>query len=222
MPSPLLSDFSRAVGLTGPLELVVTRPDSERSERLPLNQPFALIGRASQNDLTLEDPSVSRRHAFLQAVGDRAAVVDLGSRTGVRWPNGPRRAGWLAPGETVRIGEFEVRLESCPGPVVDPTDESDPLAARPTTTPLTDLTLEVDPGTGRTTIFPMPQWVAIAGRAGVCTVRRPTKASCRTARSCGKSDRPCLIDMLATAGRVNGKAVRAARAAGREPVGPAP
>ncbi|HVK10066.1 MAG TPA: FHA domain-containing protein [Gemmataceae bacterium] len=171
MSNTLLAHFNRAVGLTGPIEFVITRPDSGRSERFPLDQPFALIGRAGKGDLALEHPSVSRRHAFLQAVGDRAMIVDLGSRTGVRWPDGPRRAGWLAVGEAVRIGVFEVRLTACPGPAVQPSDAADPLAARPLTTPLADLALEVDPGTGRPTVYPMPHWVALAGRAGVCAVR---------------------------------------------------
>src|SRR5262249_42198240 len=87
------------------------------AERLSWNQPFVVIGRTPGMDVVLDDPAVSRRHAYLQVIGNRVACVDLGSRTGVFWGSERRHSGWLKSGEAVRMGPFRIRLEE---PGLDP------------------------------------------------------------------------------------------------------
>ncbi len=50
---------------------------------MPANNAF-LIGRSTDNDLVLNDPSVSRRHCILLFRGDKYEFLDLGSTHGVR------------------------------------------------------------------------------------------------------------------------------------------
>jgi pSer/pThr/pTyr-binding forkhead associated (FHA) protein len=96
--------FQHSCGATGPLRLI----GGAREWSLP--QPFAVIGRHPAADLVLDHPQVSRRHAYLQMIQGRLFCVDLGSRTGIQWNDGlPAAWRWLEPGETLRIGPFELR-----------------------------------------------------------------------------------------------------------------
>ncbi|HKB05138.1 MAG TPA: FHA domain-containing protein [Gemmataceae bacterium] len=216
MSNAFLEHFGRACGLTGPIGLLVTKLGEDRPVRYQLDQPFALVGRASQTDVSLDHSTVSRRHAYLQAIGGRVLCVDLGSRTGVRWPDGRRRAGWLSPGESVAIGAFDVRLASCPAAAdaPAPTDTADPLSARPAEPGrLAPVSLEVATGSAPPAVWPMPQWVALAGRAGVCAIRAADEhLSPYHCAFIKVGDGLWVIDLLSEGGtKVNGESARAAR-----------
>jgi predicted component of type VI protein secretion system len=64
-----------------------------------------VIGRSSKCQLSIDDPLISRRHAILRVLGDRARVEDLGSRNGVL-VNGQRVDGHrdLTEGDTITVG----------------------------------------------------------------------------------------------------------------------
>jgi pSer/pThr/pTyr-binding forkhead associated (FHA) protein len=70
-----------------------------------------LVGRAAENQLVLDDPSLSRKHARLRGVGRRLDIEDLGSSNGT-FVNG-RKVGRAAavPGDSVRFGELSFRVE---------------------------------------------------------------------------------------------------------------
>jgi len=104
--------FAEACGLSGPLGLFVKRPGEEVALRYAFEQPFALIGRDPRADLCLEGQEVSRRHVYLQVVAGHVYCMDLDSRTGTYWDDAPRAAGWLVPGQVIRVGPHEVCLES--------------------------------------------------------------------------------------------------------------
>lgn len=72
-----------------------------------------LIGRATECQLSLDDPLVSRLHAALTINGEEVALEDLGSRNGVRL-NGRRidRIEKLAHGDHLTIGTQELVLLS--------------------------------------------------------------------------------------------------------------
>jgi len=66
----------------------------------------ATIGRASENDLVLDDPQVSRRHAQVRWNGAQYVISDLNSTNGV-YINGERvREAPLIEGARVQIGRF--------------------------------------------------------------------------------------------------------------------
>ena len=69
------------------------------------------IGRGVENDIVLEDPSISRRHASIEA-GRRAVVRDLGSRNGVR-VNGhaTRGAQEFEAGDEIGIGPYRLEFD---------------------------------------------------------------------------------------------------------------
>ncbi len=86
------------------------------------------IGRAA-NDLSVDDPAISRRHAVFRLVGDALEVEDLGSRNGTL-VNGERIAATrpLAAGDTVELGSTVIEVEAVPTGT-EPVEENDRSAA---------------------------------------------------------------------------------------------
>ena len=166
-----------------------------------LRGPFAFVGRGRRADVPLEAPEVSPQHAFLLAVGGRVFVLDLGSRTGIRWSDGPQAYGWLGPGEEVKVGPYMLRVQL----------ESDNGDSPPAGPDLTALELLNEPDATR--VRPLTNEVTLVGRASACAFRGygPKLAAhhCAFVKAGG-----CLwvVDLRSGRGtRVNGRPVRAAR-----------
>ncbi len=69
------------------------------------------VGRALENALVLDDPSLSRKHCRLRRMGQRIEFEDLGSSNGT-YANGRRIAkGMVGPRDTVRFGDLLFRVE---------------------------------------------------------------------------------------------------------------
>jgi putative peptide zinc metalloprotease protein len=79
---------------------------------LPLTRPVTTIGRGAGNDLVLDDPSVSRRHARIVRRRNGFVVEDLdsfnGTTVGGRTIHGDRAA--LPDPSTIYIGDVELRF----------------------------------------------------------------------------------------------------------------
>ena len=80
-------------------------------------QQRVTVGRTKNNDIVLDDTSVSRFHAWLQQDGadKHWTVSDAGSRNGT-WVGGkrlaPKTAAGLASGSKVRVGKVELTFFS--------------------------------------------------------------------------------------------------------------
>jgi pSer/pThr/pTyr-binding forkhead associated (FHA) protein len=76
------------------------------------------IGRTANNDIVLDDASVSRFHAWLQVDGAAWQVFDAGSRNGTQ-VNGTRivakKGTALANGTRVKVGSVELIFHSAQG-----------------------------------------------------------------------------------------------------------
>src|SRR4051794_22134693 len=96
-----LERFLAACGADAPWHLDVDVPGRRGPMARPGRRPFVLVGRDPGADLVVDHWQVSRRHAYLQLIAGRPFCVDLGSRTGTHWEDGPRRSGWLGPGEAI-------------------------------------------------------------------------------------------------------------------------
>jgi hypothetical protein len=69
------------------------------------------VGRAVDNDLVFDDPSLSRKHARIHRDGNRLEVEDLGSSNG-SFVNGRRVGGGAAgAGDVIRFGDLSFRCE---------------------------------------------------------------------------------------------------------------
>src|SRR5262249_40316867 len=105
--------FRNACGLSSPLSLHCAEAGQPTGGSIAetFDCPFVVVGRDSRSDLVLESDQVSRRHAYLQAVGGRIYVVDLESRSKLFWEGdeAPRSQGWLDAGRFIRIGPYLLR-----------------------------------------------------------------------------------------------------------------
>jgi pSer/pThr/pTyr-binding forkhead associated (FHA) protein len=82
---------------------------SEANARFLIQGPDVAIGRVAGNDVVLDDPSVSARHARLRLAGGIWTLADLGSINGSRVDGEPvLQALPVAPGSIVRFGEVEL------------------------------------------------------------------------------------------------------------------
>ncbi|GAB4209214.1 MAG: hypothetical protein OHK0013_28430 [Sandaracinaceae bacterium] len=76
-------------------------------------QPRIVLGRAAASDVVLPHPSVSSRHATIEADGVRYFVIDHGSLNGT-WVNGarivPERRKPLRDGDVISLGLFRLRF----------------------------------------------------------------------------------------------------------------
>ena len=213
-----LDQFLTACGLTGPLQLHITSPDGHEVVHLTLVQPFALIGSSPNNDLALPHSQVSRRHAYLQAIGGSVFCVDLSSRTGTRWEGRAERSGWLGTNRSLGIGPYRIQAEVHPASETlageEPLPAWNPLAVRAgDQARLPEVALEFLNGQTRQPFWPVRSTLALVGRLPGCQVRLIEASVSRF--HCSLLRTPLgvwVIDLLGREGvRVNGERLRQAR-----------
>lgn len=96
------------------LSLVVVGPaGAGEGRRQALDRSRLLVGRAPDNDLVLDESSVSARHARIDVEPDGAFVTDLGSTNGT-FVDGRRVTGSaeLTVGLVLALGRCELRVEA--------------------------------------------------------------------------------------------------------------
>ncbi len=164
--------FLRACGDGGPLVVGIT-PSGQggvaHMEPRVIAQPYLVVGRLPTADVCLDDPQVSRRHAYIQLLGGRLYGVDLGSRTGTFHRNRRVDAGWIGPGQDVQIGPFGLRFlngSGCGGEDEGP----DPLnsALRHDGSELPPLRFEVNAPGIPPRVWRMAGTLALVGRGALC------------------------------------------------------
>jgi anti-anti-sigma factor len=110
MSDSLASLLSAATGATCPLRVEITAPGASSATQEVFEYPYAVVGRGEGCDILLQHPLVSFRHAYLQTIEGRIFCVDLASRTGIHWPDGPRKYGWVPSQIPIRIGPYVLRV----------------------------------------------------------------------------------------------------------------
>jgi anti-anti-sigma regulatory factor/pSer/pThr/pTyr-binding forkhead associated (FHA) protein len=108
MDDQLMAMLRYAAAVPTPLRLRVQKPEGE-TEDFETTAPYVIIGRGEGSHLRLDERSVSYRHVYLQAIGNRIACIDLLSVSGIKW-SGPEFKGWLSPEHTMTIGSSQIRL----------------------------------------------------------------------------------------------------------------
>lgn len=78
---------------------------SDAADGVPVGTRPCFVGRAPGNDLVLQDPRVSGRHASLWSEGDACVLLDLGSRNGTTIDGVPVVGRvTVAPGQQIQLG----------------------------------------------------------------------------------------------------------------------
>ena len=85
---------------------LVLRAGPTPGKAFPLDKDEMFIGREATNEIVINDPEVSRKHARLFVQGGNMILEDLGSTNGTS-VNGQRLTGpyVLRPGEIITLGE---------------------------------------------------------------------------------------------------------------------
>ncbi|HEY8771653.1 MAG TPA: FhaA domain-containing protein [Candidatus Limnocylindria bacterium] len=90
---------------------LLVHTDGAPRVRFDLGGAVIGIGRASDNDVIVDDPEVSRHHCQLKLQHGAYSLADLGSRNG-SWINGqPVSEVALGPGDVIRIGSTEIEFQ---------------------------------------------------------------------------------------------------------------
>jgi hypothetical protein len=106
-PSPAPAAATAPARSAGWLEL-------HNGRRVRLQSTITRLGRAPDNDVVLSDPSVSRYHAQIKAIGGDYRLVDLGSHNGTRVGTVPVGEQALHSGETIYLGALPMRFFIAP------------------------------------------------------------------------------------------------------------
>src|SRR5260221_10766747 len=61
-------------------EVLIRAPDGE--QRVPLKSGTLSVGRERFNDVVINDPKASRKHAQIEKIGEQWIITDLGSSNG--------------------------------------------------------------------------------------------------------------------------------------------
>jgi eukaryotic-like serine/threonine-protein kinase len=89
---------------------VIAGPDVGRMFTIQ-NSDDSLLGRGQNCLYRLNDPRVSRSHAFIKLEGDRATIVDNGGSGGVCVNGATVKSHVLKLGDVIRIGDTQVRVQ---------------------------------------------------------------------------------------------------------------
>jgi len=79
--------------------------------RFPLFKDRLTIGRTTDNDIQLNAPCISRRHAVVTTDGETTSVIDWGSKNGVHVNSKRITEHFLVNGDVVTIGNAHFRYE---------------------------------------------------------------------------------------------------------------
>lgn len=77
----------------------------EGKRHIALNQPLMTIGRRIDNDIVIDLPSISRRHAQIRWRYGRFVIYDLGSRGGTKVNGTPVSESVLHNGDVISLSE---------------------------------------------------------------------------------------------------------------------
>jgi len=81
-----------------------------RPQRYRLTGPEVFLGRSSENEVVLNDFSVSRRHAVIRQEKDRWVIVDQNSTNGVKINGRFVASSPIAPGDVLTVGTFTLTV----------------------------------------------------------------------------------------------------------------
>lgn len=212
MSQRIIEQFLRACQAPARLELQAAAADGTSAGQFNAAQPFALLGRDPANDLYLDDPQISQRHAYVQVIGGRLFCVDLGSRTGLICNGVQGTSGWVDPGQVLEIGPYSIRyVNQEAGSPPQALLGVNPLESRGVDPQLLPpFTLEFANGLTRQSRWRLNRILTFAGRATGCKLQLADVTVSRY--HCALLGTPqglWIIDLLGKDGtRVNGERIR--------------
>jgi len=90
-------------------KLIITRGD-ELPETVELQQEYTHLGRAEDNELPINEASISGRHCVFVLSGPEVIVRDLNSSNGTYVNGEPVAEAVLRPGDNIQVGVIDIRF----------------------------------------------------------------------------------------------------------------
>lgn len=109
MNPPIEEHFRQALGVRREMRFAVTGPDGSTVET-SLSRPCAVVGRGEDAHIPLADETVSFRHAYLQAIGNRLLCIDLFGPNTVRYDDAAEHQ-WISACRSFQVGAYRFRLQ---------------------------------------------------------------------------------------------------------------
>ncbi|MBM4430790.1 MAG: FHA domain-containing protein, partial [Chloroflexi bacterium] len=94
---------TRACVVAGPAQLAVATPHG--TKEFALDKDVLTLGRSPDNDIVVDDPVVSRRHAEIRRVPGGYEMVDAGSRNGILFAGTRVQRKLLADGDVLSVAQ---------------------------------------------------------------------------------------------------------------------
>lgn len=83
---------------------------TNRGKKLDLNKPVIKLGKREDNDLIIDEKTVSRNHLTIEQTEDRYLLKDLGSTNGTFINDIRVKEAYLTPGDIIRIGTIRIEF----------------------------------------------------------------------------------------------------------------
>ncbi len=102
--------FEEPTPPSGARAFLVASPDTPEERRVPIGDRPVRIGSDEDNDLRVDDPHVSRRHAEVRRSPDGVVLRDLGSKNGTFVEGIKVKEVLLPPGANLMVGATVIRF----------------------------------------------------------------------------------------------------------------
>ncbi|HEX5037363.1 MAG TPA: sigma 54-interacting transcriptional regulator [bacterium] len=89
---------------------LVVLSTAAKGKKLDLNRPVTKLGKKEDNDLVLDEKTVSRNHAEIVQTEDSYILKDLGSTNGTYLNDIRVKEAYLSPGDIVRLGTARIEF----------------------------------------------------------------------------------------------------------------
>ena len=188
--------------------LVVTRGPSE-GKSIQLKEGNNTVGRSLENDLQLDDSSVSRSHAMVLVRDEEFTLVDLGSTGGTRIGEHRISGRQLGEGSTITVGQTRLSLMSVDAFQGGPTSGAT-MVGSPTGSSLS-LIAQSGPDAGRSFLLSAAQNLIGRDSSAQVMLSDPT-VSRRHAMIRVEADRTTVADLGSQSGtQVDGERIQGVR-----------
>ena len=116
----VISDSSQLSQLTLPGIKLSVVAGPARGQEIVARRGVIRVGTSEDNDLVIQDDSVSRRHLEIRLRGDEIRVVDLRSTNGTTINGVKIKEAIVDPGAIIKLGSTELRTATAQEPVTIP------------------------------------------------------------------------------------------------------
>lgn len=93
------------------MAVLIGMSSAVKGRKYELTHDESFIGRTSQNQIPIDDPSISGRHCSIVRDGNKFSLIDLGSTNGTRLNGASVTKIGLRPKDILQVGSVELMFD---------------------------------------------------------------------------------------------------------------